>query len=630
MPIVSILQSVLFQKLQKEYSQEEFEELCFSYGLELDEITTEKEMVTREKGMEKSKGLSTEPVYKVEIPANRYDLLCPEGLSRALMIFESKMKTPLYTCIKTQNPVQMHVLPSTQAVRPFVVGAILRNIVLDKSRLNSFIDLQEKLHQNLCRKRSLVAIGTHDLDTIKPPFYYDAKPPNDIRFVALNKTEEHNATELMQIFSTDPHLKHYLPLIQDKPKYPVIVDSSNVVLSMPPIINGEHSRITTKTRNIFIEATGIDLHKAIVVLDTLVTMFSEYCEKPFTAEPVEVIQHDGSRCLYPRLDYRDEVVSIDYINRQLGTKFTEAEVTSLLNRMSLTCTSIPPNQSIDSNISSTAVSPPSSGLISVRIPPTRHDILHACDIAEDVGVAYGYDNIPESLPLTYCLAGNQELNHLSDLVRAEIAQMGFTEALSFSLCSREDISSKLRYKLEEVPAVHISNPKTLDFQVVRTSLLPGLLHTLASNRSLPLPLKLFEVQDVVLKDPLKDVGASNHRRVCAVHYNKNSGFEIIHGLLDRLMQLFQVESVLFKTKPKLSGDNSDPVDEHDKSQAGGMTYKLQATSDPTYLDGRCANIILEPGNRIIGRLGILHPEVLKNFELVMPCSALDLDLEVFL
>lgn len=51
---------------------------------------TEKELVTREKGKEKSRGCSIEPVYKVEIPANRYDLLCPEGLSRALMIFESK------------------------------------------------------------------------------------------------------------------------------------------------------------------------------------------------------------------------------------------------------------------------------------------------------------------------------------------------------------------------------------------------------------------------------------------------------------------------------------------------------------------------------------------------------------
>ncbi|CAH8289404.1 unnamed protein product [Heterobilharzia americana] len=392
------------------------------------------------------------------------------------------------------------------------------------------------------------------------------------------------------------------------------MDSSNVVLSMPPIINGEHSRITTKTRNIFIEATGTDLHKAIVVLDTLVTMFSEYCEKPFTAESVEIIQHDGSRCLYPRLDYRDEVVSIDYINRQLGTKFSETEVISLLTRMGLTCTSIPSSQCLD------PVSGQTSGLISVRVPPTRHDILHACDIAEDVAIAFGYDNIPESLPQTYCVAGNQPLNRLSDLVRAEIAQMGFTEALSFSLCSREDISCKLRYSLDDIPAVHISNPKTLDFQVVRTSLLPGILHTLASNRSLPLPLKLFEVQDIVVKNPSKDVGASNHRRICAVHYNKNSGFEIIHGLLDRLMQLFQVESVLFKAGKK-SGD---------VEIQSCMTYKLKATSDPTYFDGRCADVILEPGDRIIGRVGILHPEVLKNFELSLPCSALDLDLEAFL
>ncbi|VDP70424.1 unnamed protein product [Schistosoma mattheei] len=110
----------------------------------------------------------------------------------------------------------------------------------------------------------------------------------------------------------------------------------------------EHSRISTKTRNVFIEATGTDLHKAIVVLDTLITMFSEYCEEPFTAESVEVIQHDGSRFLYPRLDYRDEVVSIDYINRQLGTNISETEVINLLNRMGFTCTTVSSNQCKDS------------------------------------------------------------------------------------------------------------------------------------------------------------------------------------------------------------------------------------------------------------------------------------------
>lgn len=57
------------------------------------------------------------------------------------------------------------------------------------------------MHQNICRKRSLVAIGTHDLDTIKGPFTYDAKPPQKIKFKPLNQTEEFTAVELMDLYS---------------------------------------------------------------------------------------------------------------------------------------------------------------------------------------------------------------------------------------------------------------------------------------------------------------------------------------------------------------------------------------------------------------------------------------------
>lgn len=67
-------------------------------------------------------------------------------------------------------------------------------------------------------------------------------------------------------------------------------------------------------------------------------------------------------------------------------------------------------------------------------------------------------------------------------------------------CSRDDISTKLGHELDGIPAVHISNPKTLEFQVCRTTLLPGLLKTIAANKKMPLPLKVFEVSDVVLKD----------------------------------------------------------------------------------------------------------------------------------
>jgi phenylalanyl-tRNA synthetase beta chain len=62
------------------------------------------------------------------------------------------------------------------------------------------MDLQEKLHQNICRKRQFVAIGTHDLDVITAPFRYEAKPPKDIKFVPLNKTQAHTAEELMTVY----------------------------------------------------------------------------------------------------------------------------------------------------------------------------------------------------------------------------------------------------------------------------------------------------------------------------------------------------------------------------------------------------------------------------------------------
>lgn len=88
----------------------------------------------------------------------------------------------------------------TQVIRPHAVAAVLRNIRFDKNVYSSFIDLQDKLHQNLCRKRSLVAIGTHDLDTIQGPFVYEALSPDSIKFKPLNQTKEYTAAELMDLY----------------------------------------------------------------------------------------------------------------------------------------------------------------------------------------------------------------------------------------------------------------------------------------------------------------------------------------------------------------------------------------------------------------------------------------------
>ncbi|XP_036612944.1 phenylalanine--tRNA ligase beta subunit [Trichosurus vulpecula] len=589
MPTVSVKRDLLFRALGRTYTDEEFDELCFEFGLELDEITSEKEIISKEQGDERAEGASDVILYKIDVPANRYDLLCLEGLVRGLQVFKERIKAPRYKRIKPNNGQiqRLIVTEETAQVRPYAVAAVLRNIKFSRARYDSFIELQEKLHQNICRKRALVAIGTHDLDTVSGPFTYTARPPSDIKFRALNQTEEHTACELMDLYKTDNHLKHFLPIIENKPLYPVIYDSNGVTLSMPPIINGYHSKITLKTRNVFIECTGTDLTKAKIVLDVIVTMFSEYCEKQFTVEAAEVIYPDGKSFTYPELAYRKEMVKADLINKQIGISETPASLAKLLTRMYLKSEVIGDGNQIE-----------------VEIPPTRADIIHACDIVEDAAIAYGYNNIQMTIPKTYTIANQLPLNKLTELLRHDLAAAGFTEALTFALCSQEDIADKLGMDISATKAVHIANPKTAEFQVARTTLLPGLLKTIAANRKMPLPLKLFEISDIVLKDSSRDVGARNHRHLCAVYYNKNPGFEVIHGLLDRIMQLLDV-----------------PFGEE-------KGYVIKAAEGSSFFPGRCAEVFAK--GQSVGKLGVLHPDVITKFELTMPCSALEINVEPFL
>ncbi|GAU97504.1 hypothetical protein RvY_08786 [Ramazzottius varieornatus] len=596
MPTISVKRDELFEVMQHTYEDEEFDELCFQYGIELDEVTTEKAIAVKEQGesvkrKEKDGGPVSEAVlYKIEIPANRYDLLCLEGLSLALKVFLGKCPIAHYALSQPTSGQRERITVTKQTgqIRPFVVGAILRNISLTASSYASFIELQDKLHQNLCRKRTLVAIGTHDLDTVSGPFTYDALPPDQIKFRPLNQTKEMTATELMDFYATDSHLKPYLHIIKDSPVYPVIKDKNGIVCSLPPIINGDHSKLTLNTKNVLIECTATDLHKAVVVLDTVVTMFSQHCSPQFMVEPVDVVGADGNTITYPKLVTRQMVVSCSHINKRVGINVPIGEMIELLRRMGL----------------ESQLSGPDGDSLMVKIPPTRHDILHPCDLIEDVAIAYGYNNIEKKMPPSMTIGDQFIVNHVSDLLRNEMVAAGYTESLTFALCSRDDIGEKLRHKIEDIPAVHIANPKSLEFQVARTTLIPGLLKTVASNKKMSLPIKLFEISDVVLKDSTKEVGARNHRRLSALYYGKTSGFEIVHGLVDRFMQLVGIP--------------------YAKDSIG---YHIRAHQDKTFFDGRCAQIVVH--DKAVGLFGVLHPEVLHHFELTNPCSIMELDVEPF-
>ncbi|GAB4860935.1 hypothetical protein Ancab_036096 [Ancistrocladus abbreviatus] len=590
MPTVSVGRDRLFDALGRTCEDKEFEELCFKFGIELDDITTEKAIIRKEKHLteEEESVEGEEVIYKIEVPANRYDLLCLEGLARALRIFEELEEVPTYTIvdISRDSMLKMYVKAETSKIREYVVCAVLRGVAFDEARYNSFIDLQDRLHQNICRRRTLVAIGTHDLDTVKGPFTYEALPPSEINFVPLKQTKSFRADELMEFYKSDLKLKKFLHIIENSPVFPVIYDHDRTVLSLPPIINGAHSAITLKTKIVFIECTATDLTKANIVLNTLVTMFSGYCERKFEVEPVEVLYDDGRSYVCPNLSLYPMMVPLSYINDGIGLSLTADEVTRLLRKMQLPATS-----DKDCNIC-------------VSVPPTRSDILHPCDVMEDVAIAFGYNEIPKRKPVS---VKPLPLNELSDLIRSEIAMNGFSEVLTWILCSYKENFEMLNRKDDKSTAVIIGNPRSSDFEVVRTSLMPGILKTVGHNKDHPKPIKIFEVGDVAVLNDKKDVGATNRRQLAALHCGANSGFELIHCLLDRIMEVVGTPFVPV-------GDNTG--------------YYIKLSDEPEFLPGRQASIIYK--GKHIGNFGIVHPEVLNNFDIPDPCSYVELNMESFL
>jgi phenylalanyl-tRNA synthetase beta chain len=637
MPTINVARDLLFERLGRTYTQEEFDEFLFEFGLELDDVVdpaAERAEEERKKRADMSKSAlrkllaaekkakaqaqkespssnaaassssssagedDDEILYKVDLPANRYDLLCLEGLARALNYFNHPDRSlPAYRVadVDTTDVVMRVDRAAVSQVRGVVVCGVLRNVTLSKRSVKSFMELQDKLHHNIGRQRTLVSIGTHDMDAVKAPFRYTTRAPEDIRFVALGQSVERNASELFaHIEANELHLKPYLQILSGEPRYPVIEDADGVVLSLPPIINSERSKITTATRNIFVEVTAIDNTKAHIVLNTVLALFSEYCDEQYTAHAVRIVvdddgDDDGSgeaSAVTPVYETRTTETRLDYVNRALGLALSADDVVTLLRRMML-----PASASDDGSA------------ISVQWTPVRSDIMHACDVMEDVGIAYGYNRLDAVPPPTLCAGKQQPRNLLTERLRVAVANAGFTEILTFSLVPAGANTDKLRRSHNN--SVVLANPMTVNTAEVRTTLLTGALMTFSANRSEALPVRLFEISDVVLRDDTVAVGARNELHLVALFAGTSSGFEIIHGLLDRIMLL---------------------VEQPWNEDAG---YSLRPSTDNAFLEGRRADVILGDGNTRIGSFGIVHPDVAANFDVRLPCSALEISLEHF-
>ena len=182
----------------------------------------------------------------------------------------------------------------------------------------------------------------------------------------------------------------------------------------------------------------------------------------------------------------------------------------------------------------------SKDIIDVHVPPTRADVLHQCDIMEDAAIAYGFNSHPRSFPTkSGTIAQPLMVNKLSDIVRLEAAMAGWSEVMPLILCSHDENFAWLNRKDDGNTAVKLANPKTAEYQVVRTSLLPGLLKTIRENKHHTVPIKIFEVSDVAFKDVSLERKSRNQRHFATAWYGKTSGFEVVHGLMDRIMLMLK-------------------------------------------------------------------------------------------
>lgn len=385
-------------------------------------------------------------MLNVEVTPNRPDALCVEGLSRTLRCYKTG-KPAKYVVGK--SGVEVSVDRSVASVRPFIGGAVVRGVRMSDSLLRSMMQVQEKLHETLGRKRRKVAIGIHDLSRVRPPFRYFACGKSDVSFIPLEMEGKMTPGEILQ---KHPKGIAYAHLVGEK--CPMITDAQGSVLSFPPVINGELTKLTPKTRDIFIDVTGTSEEAVEQAVNILAAMLSERGGR------LEGIKIGGKP--YPLLEEKKWPLPLKESEKLLGVKLGAKKTAELLAKMGHRV----------------------SGA-SAFVPGYRTDVMDAVDLVEDVAVAYGYNNFEPSLP---SFASTGSILKEGTFHEA-LAGLGFDEAITWTLSSP---ALARKAGLPQTGAVEIENPLTADFTQFRQSLLPNLLSVLAESKNEKLPVKIYE------------------------------------------------------------------------------------------------------------------------------------------
>ena len=517
-------------------------------------------------------------VVRMDLLPIRPDLFDPAGLARAIRgLLGEELGAPTYELAPPQLTITVDpAMRAPGSYRPFIRCAVVRGIALDDVLLRQVMKLQELLHWALGRDRKLASIGVYDLARVGTRIAYRAVDPDTFRFVPLQSPDGRPQTA-REILETHPKGAAYKHLLERHERYPILVDEAGQVLSMPPIINSEETRLTVATKDVFIDVTGVAERAVDKALNTLVASLLELFPGA-RAEEVTIVTPEGPTTTP---DFTPQAVDLDVREtaKLVGVDLDAEETAALLRKMR-----------------HAVMVQPRGEWVSVEVPAWRNDIMHPVDLIEDVAIAYDYNRITPRLVPTMTIAAERRERLIANQARAALTGLGYFETMSLMLTNEADHYDLLGLE-NPANSVLVAHPISVDQTMLRTSLLPGLLKLFAANRGQGLPQRLFECDDVVhlvpgLEEPVEGL------HVTAGLLATAAGFADIKALTDSL------------------------------GRELGLALAFRKCDHPGFLPGRVAEVIW--GSRSLGVCGEVHPAVLDKLRLTTPLVAMELDLQPLL
>jgi phenylalanyl-tRNA synthetase beta chain len=505
----------------------------------------------------------------LDITPNRPDLLDMVGFARSMSFFSGRSvpKENFYS-INNQPIMEVEVGKAVKRIRPFIAAFAVKGIDLSGNRLKYLINFTEKFCDTYGRRRKKIAMGLHNLDVVKGPLRYDAV--HDKSFVPLGSDKEKSFAEI--IASDEKGMEYGSILATNNPKelYPYFSDSNNV-LSMPPIINSELTRVKSSTKNLLVDITGPSLH---AVTSTASLFACSFIDSGAEVYPC-IVSYGNKKIVTPELTYKESRIKKLSVERTIGAVIEEGRMIGLLNRMGY-------------------IAAKYGNYILVYTPPYRLDVLNEQDITEDVAIAYGYENIAPLPVVGFSIGVAEDYREFFNSMSELMIGLGFSEAMNVYLTSEKLNFDSLTRSHEPDSFVGITYSKTEAATMLRTSVLPQLLQNLGQSVHERMPQRLFEIGSTfsVEKGKVKET-----QRLCFVSEHSKANFSEIRSVIEVMVKHLGLKKYLIK--------------EHD---------------DAAFIKGRCASI--EVGGKMLGYFGEIAPQVLENFKLEEPVVAAELRMDI--